>query len=139
MLKYTISRNLTTSIDISWKELVHQPQCLVNLVFFVNGQWVKSAWSENEEEVEIETEQETFNLMVQAYFLNGTNPLCYQANHAIVIDRETESEAGVKEELEAVPVDVGGVAALVVALLLLSLLGLATFFIVRMKRKEMEK
>ena len=99
---------------------------------------MKSAWNEIEEEVEIEAE-ETFNLMIQAYFLNGTNPLCYQANHTIVIDRETESEAGVKEELEAVQVDVGGVAALVVVLLLLSLLGLATFFIARMKRKETEK
>ena len=138
MLKFTIRRNLTTSIDIFWKELVHQPQCLATLVFFVNGHWVKSAWNEIEEEVEIEAE-ETFNLMIQAYFLNGTNPLCYQANHTIVIDRETESEAGVKEELEAVQVDVGGVAALVVVLLLLSLLGLATFFIARMKRKETEK
>ena len=134
MLKYTIKENLT-SVDIFWKELVHQPQCLATLVFFVDGHWVKTGWDESEEKVQIEAEK-TFNLMVQAYFLNGTNPLCYQANHTIVINRETE---GVKEELEAVQVDVGGVAALVAALLLLSLLGLATFFIVRMKRKEMGK
>ena len=134
MLKYTISRNLS-SIDIFWKELLHQPQCLTTLIFFVDGHWVKTDWNESEEKVQIEAHK-TFNLMIQAYFLNGTNPLCYQANHTIVIDRETE---GVKEELEAVQVDLGGVAALVVALLLLSLLGLATFFIVRMKRKEMGK
>ena len=99
---------------------------------------MKTDWNESEEKVQIEAHK-TFNLMIQAYFLNGTNPLCYQANHTIVIDRETESEAGVKGELEAVQVDVGGVAALVVVLLLLSLLGLATFFIARMKRKETEK
>ena len=134
MLKYTIGQNLTT-VSIFWEELVHQPQCLANLIFFVDGNWVQNAWNESEEKVQIEA-QKSLNLMVQAYFLNGTNPLCYQANHTIVIDRETE---GVKEELEAVQVDVGGVAAVVVALVLLSLLGLATFFIVRMKRKEMGK
>ena len=137
MLKYTVGQNLTT-VSIFWEELVHQPQCLANLIFFVDGNWVKNAWLESEEKVQIE-EQKTFNLMIQAYFLNGTNPLCYQADHTILINSdETESE-GVKEELEAVQVDLGGLAALVVALLLLSLLGLATFFIVRMKRKEMEK
>ena len=135
MLKYTIGQNLTT-VSIFWEELVHQPQCLANLIFFVDGNWVKKAWNESEERVQIEAQQ-TLNLMVQAYFLNGTNPLCYQADHTIVINSETDSE-GVKEELEAVQVDLGGLAALLVALLLLSLLGLATFFIVRMKRKEMK-
>ena len=136
MLKYTIGQNLTT-VSIFWEELVHQPQCLANLIFFVDGNWVQNAWNESEEKAQIEA-QKTFNLMIQAYFLNGTNPLCYQANRTIVINSDDTESESVKEEGEAVQVDIGGLAALVVALLLLSLLGLATFFIVRMKRKEMK-
>ena len=87
-----------TYIELRWKMIVQDPDCVKAMEFFVDGEKEKDIWGKDKENTRIDKSGE-FSLKVEVYFLShrqsgsscyGTSPgwecKCFEAKKRINVD-----------------------------------------------------